>query len=315
MTGMGLPLPTTPRYRNPGFFTPGGAPNTTSCTAYTTVSGSYATAFLTTNSTKRGYVMKGAPLTGGGAAATTGGGSKFAFKLPAGDLARTTIGEFNNIPPYLYSYTYATLSNDAGAFAAGSGPGDFSIPYKQGGATVARVIVKEGPNQFGGVMKLLGQLTTKVCYFRNGGCSLGGNDWRYDAVGAKAYTSGGVVTGGYIATYSAMYYHTALMQQSTVLASGGRFSWTTGSVTLTATGRGPHKTVERRKGFDARTAGGAGKIQLVTPIITRWTQPAAAWETGGIGILKLEFAPEPGAWAMLAGGLSLLVVLFRARGR
>jgi hypothetical protein len=112
-----------------------------------------------------------------------------------------------------------------------------------------------------------------------------------------------------------MYYNTALMQTSTVQASGGRFSWTTGSVTLTATGRGPHKTIERRKGFDSRTSGGAGKIQLVTPIITRWQQPASNFETGGIAILKLEFAPEPGAWAMLAGGLSLLVVLFRARGR
>jgi hypothetical protein len=311
-TGMGLPKATTPRYRNPAFFTSGGAPNTTSCTAYSTVSGSPADFALTTNDPLRGYVMKGAPLTGGGSAATTTGG---AFKLAAGDLARTTVGEFNNIPPYLYSYTYASLSNDAGSFGPGGGPGSFSIVYNVGKAQVANVVVKKGPNKFGGVMKLLGKLTTKVCYFRNGGCSLGGNNWRYDAIGAKAYTSGGVVTAGYIATYTAMYYNTALMQTSTVLASGGRFSWTTGSVTLTATGRGPHKTIERRKGFDSRTSGGAGKIQLVSPIITRWLQPASNFETGGIAILKLEFAPEPGAWAMLAGGLSLLLVLFRARGR
>ena len=53
----------------------------------------------------------------------------------------------------------------------------------------------------------------------------------------------------------------------------------------------------------------------MTPILTRWHQPAANFETGGIGVLRLEFGPEPGVLAMLAGGLSLLAVLFRARGR
>lgn len=315
VTSGGQPLPQTPRYRNPAFFTAGGAPKTTSCTATTTIGGSPATTFLTTNDPARGVVMNGAPLTGGGTATTTTGGAAVAFKIPANGMKRTTLGEFNNIPPYIYSYTYATLANDAGTFGPGAGPGSFTINYKVGGGTVAQVKVTSGPNQFGGVMKLLGQMTTKVCYFRQGGCSLGGMDWRYDAVGAKAYTFGGVVTGGYIATYTNMYYHTVLMQTSTVLASGGRFPWTTGTATLTATGRGPHNTVHVRKGFDTRTSGGAGKIQLVSPIITRWLQPALNFETGGIGILKLEFAPEPGAMAMLAGGLSLLVVLFRARGR
>ncbi|TFG93650.1 MAG: hypothetical protein E4H11_08075, partial [Myxococcales bacterium] len=49
-------------YRNPVFFSASGAPNATSCTAYSTVSGANATTFLSTNSTKRGPVMKGAPL-------------------------------------------------------------------------------------------------------------------------------------------------------------------------------------------------------------------------------------------------------------
>lgn len=310
-TIMGLPKPTTPRYRNPGFFSPSGAPLTTSCTAHTTVSGGNATAFLTTNDPARGIVMKGAPLIGKGIASTSTGG---AFNLPAGDLARTTSGEFNNIPPYLYTYTYAMLSNDVGVFAKGSGPGDFSIVYKQGASQIAKIVVKAGAEKFGGVMKLLGKLTTKVCYFRNGGCLLGGIDWNYDDIGAQAYTSGGVVTAGYIVTTTAMYYNTALMTQSTVLGSGARFPWTTGSVTVTAD-HGPHKTIERRKGFDSRTSAGAGKIQLVTPVLTHWLQPASSETTGGIAILKVEFVPEPRAWAMLASGLSLLAVLFWARGR
>ena len=172
-------------------------------------------------------------------------------------MKRTTVGEFTVIPPYIYSYTYASWSNDAGVFKAGGGPGNFAVKYVQGAATVASAKVTAGASKFGGVMKLLGKMTTKVCYFRNGGCSLGENDWRYDAVGAKAYTSLGVVTAGHLATYTAMYYHTLLMQTSTVLASGSRFPWTTGTVTLTATGRGPNKTFQVRKGFDKRDATGS----------------------------------------------------------
>jgi hypothetical protein len=318
------PFPQTPRYRNPAFFTAGGAANNaTACTASTTVGGSPATMFLTTNSPDRGVAMKGNPVSGPGVANATAYGVGGAFTIAAAGanpkgpgMRRTTVGSFNNIGGvYLYSYTYATFRNASGFFASGFGPGDFSVPYKQGANTVAKAVVKKGPNQFGGVMRLLGKLTTKVCYFRNGGCSLGENDWRYDAVGTSAMTSGGVVTQGYQALYTAMYYHTALMQVSTIMAIGSRFPWTTGSVTVTATGRGPHKTVERRKGYDARTAGGGGTLQLVTPIITRWLQPAANFETGGVGVLRFEFAPEPAKWMALAAGLSLLTVVYRARGR
>ena len=123
------------------------------------------------------------------------------------------------------------------------------------------------------------------------------------------------MTGGYIAQYSGMYYHTALMQASTVMAVGSRFPWNTGEVTVTATGRGPHKTIERREGYDKRTAGGKGAVQLVTPVITRWLQPASNFETGGVGILRLEFVPEPGKWMLLVAGLSTLAVAYRARRR
>ncbi|NRA08573.1 MAG: hypothetical protein HRU02_10470 [Myxococcales bacterium] len=327
----GLPL-----YRNPAFFTTSGAPNLYSCTAYTrttfitttnggTVTGSpgYETIFTYAapfDSTYRGTVALGKPVSGMGVVNATAFAPGAAFTIaqagvnPAGPgMHRTTQGEFNNIFPYIYSYTYATFRNDVGSFAGDGGPGNFNVPYKVLGVTVASVNVNAGPNKFGGVMKLLGKLTTKVCYYRSGGCSLGRMDWRYDAIGAAAYTSGGVVTAGYTATYDAQYYHTLLMTTSTIMAIGSRFPWTTGTATVTAVGRGPNKTIEERKGFDNRTGGGSGTLQLVSPILTRWLQPAAQFETGGIGILRFTFAPEPRVWMALVSGLSVLAVLYRAR--
>jgi hypothetical protein len=316
-------------YRNPNFFTPGGAPNTTACTATTTVGGGMATMFLTTNSPLRGKAMKGAPLTGEQIVTLTAmtGPAGWVMKAaptapvkvpgPTGfGIRRTTSGEFNNIFPYLYSYTYATLRNDAGTFLAGGGPGSFNIKYYQGKNTVAQAKVTAGANQFGGVMRLLGKLTTRVCYFRVGGCSLGGNNWRYEAVGAAAYVDPmGMVTGGYLATYVAVYYHTGLKQYNTVFVSGSRFPWTTGTASITAKYRGPHRTVEVRKGYDNRTALGKGNIQLVTPVITRWLLPGFEYETGGVGVMRLAFVPEPAKWLLLVAGLSVLGILYRVRGR
>ncbi len=323
-TAAGKPTSKAVRYRNPFFFTTLGAPKLTSCSATTTVAAGPATVPLTTNSPLRGAVMKGAPLTGSGTANVTASlGFSFgsAPATPTGGASgfrRTTVGEFNNIPPYLYSYTYATLRNGAGVFGPNLGPGDFTVAKKIGGTFPAKAVVKKGPNQFGGVMTLLGQLTTKVCYFRNGGCSLGEQNWRYEEIGHSAvYSGGGMVTKGFFALYSAMYYHTKLMQGSTVMVEGSRFPWTTGTVTVTATGRGPHNTIQQRKGNDNRATTGAsigqGTIQLVTPVITRWNQPSANFETGGIGVLRLQFVPEPSQWVVLVAGLSGLGVLFRAR--
>ena len=167
-------------------------------------------------------------------------------------------------------------------------------------------------------MRMLGALTSKVCYYRSGGCSLGNVNWRYEAIGASAGTMGGVVTAGYQASYTAQYYHSVLMQKSTLAVSGYRFPWTTGSVTVTATGRGPHKTVHYAQGYDNRnttTPTGKGTVQLVTPVLTRWKQPCCKFETAGIGILRIKFIPEPQMWAMLVAGVSLLGVGTRVRGR
>jgi len=53
----------------------------------------------------------------------------------------------------------------------------------------------------------------------------------------------------------------------------------------------------------------------VTPMLTRWLQPCCNFETGGIGVLRIRFIPEPQTWMMLAAGVSLVGVGYRLRGR
>jgi hypothetical protein len=300
-----------PLYRNPAFFTPGGAPGTTFCSAS-------STGFTPDG---KGRVQAGNPVTGGLIVSGTGGANG-GFGFPAalaspvwGGLRATGVaGELRGHYPYAYSYTYATLRNASGSFGPGRGPGSFSLARKNDG-----IYVKQGAAKFGGTMQMLGALTSKSCYYRNGGCSFGSNDWHYDLIGTSALTSNGVVTNGRVVVYKAYYYHTALRQTSTVRVEGSFFPWTTGSVTVAAVGRGPHKTVHYAQGYDnRRTTGSAtdyrfqvGTIQLVTPVLTRWLQPAINFETAGIGILR--FAPEPRGWVMLVAGLSLLAVGYRMR--
>jgi hypothetical protein len=342
--------PIPPLYRNYQFFTASTSnamPNQTSCVGTSTSMGGFP-AKTTGLTGGPGKVNVGNPVTGTWSASTSTVSGNFNFgAAPANGAAgvrigqgdRTTmsgmdyqgsarsgaIGQFHNTYPYVYSYTYATLRNAAGDFGAGEGPGNFFHDYGIP-AGDAQITIKEGPNRFGGTMRMLGALTTKVCYFRDGGCSMGRNNWRYESIGASAnltYTSTGtgsssMVRSGLEVTNVAYYYHTALMQQSTVQVEGERFPWTTGSVTVKATGRGPHKTVHYAQGFDNRnttTSLRKGTIQLVTPVLTRWMQPAANFETGGIGILRIKFIPEPQMWAMLAAGASLLAVGSRLRGR
>jgi hypothetical protein len=304
-----------PLYRNPQFFTPGGEPDTAFCTA------------ASTGATPggKGLVQAGQPVAGMWGAATTGtpgiGGFTFAA-APAGAAGVRTTGQAGDMPviyPYAYSYTYATLRNDAGAFGPGKGPGNFNLIYKAGTQSVASINVKQGPSKFGGTMEMLGALRTKVCYYRNGGCSRGEFDWRYEAVGAVAYTYEGIVTRGYVATYWGFYYQTMSPHfYNTVSVIGHRFPWTTGSVTVTAIGRGPHKTVHYAHGYDNRnttTPSGLGTIQLVSPVLTRWLQPTVNFETGGVAILRIKFVPEPQTWVVLVAGASLLGLGARMRGR
>jgi hypothetical protein len=317
-TGQGNPIP--PLYRNYAFFTtmtPSAQPNLTYCNATST-----------DGMGGPGALMLGNPVTGRWSAVTTGtqhGGFNFAAALaPPAAGVRTTgqIGEFPRINPYSYRYTYATLRNDQGAFGPGQGPGAFSFTYTQSLTTTARINVKQGAARFGGTMQMLGALTAKICYYRNGGCSRGVNNWRFDAVGATADTSLGVVTAGKVATYRAYYHITGLMTTYTNIVVGARFPWTTGSVTIVApkngTGFPTRRTIHYAHGYDNRnttTPSGLGTIQLVTPVMTRLIVPNLTPRLGGIGILRIKFIPEPQMWTMLVAGVAILGVGYRMRGR
>ena len=320
-TGMNRPVP--PLYRNPANFTGSGAARTTQCTEK-------STGFTTQNKglfgNNKGRVHIGDPIDGTWNAVTTGSKLLGGFSIPTAPphnhkfgLEQSGIqGSFTNIYPYIYSYTYIDFRNDLGVFGVGQGPGSFDITYLDGKVPVATINVKAGDKQFGGTMEMLGALTTKVCYYFNGGCSLGSNRWRYNRIGASGVnTLVGVVTQGFITTYMANYYHTALKLRSTITLEGSRFPWTTGTVTVAATGRGPGDTVHYAHGYDNRntsTSSGKGTIQLVSPIITRWFGTKDI-ETGGIATLRIKFVPEPQTWAMLIAGVSLLGVGARMRSR
>jgi hypothetical protein len=333
-----------PLHRNYGFFTastPSAQPGTYSCQPTST-----------DGFGGPGAVMLGNPINGTWNANTVGG-ALGGFTFPAAPVnggGIRTAGQHGSFPPYrpfaalpsyyydraVYKYTYATLRNDSGSFDIGGGPGSFSLSYTMGarksvvdGKGEAQIFVKAGTARFGGTMRMLGALTSKGCNladYSGTACWIGENNWRYDAIGNRAYydnstvsgepTSNAVVRSGYLATHFAYYYHSGLMQVSTVSVEGARFPWTTGKVTVKATGRGTHKTVHYEQGYDNRvtnTSSGLGTIQLVTPVLTRWQSAGLDFETGGIGILRIKFVPEPHANAILLAGVALLGVVYRMR--
>jgi len=229
------------------------------------------------------------------------------------------VGERKAVGSKGYSYTYATLRNGTGLFGPGSGLGSFSIPYTEAGKPVARVAVKQGAAKFGGVMKMLGVLWSRACFYRDGKCSIDVQNWRYDAVGTTGSyrTKGGVITMGYLAwdgTYPCFSWYPGVICR-TVL--GRRFGWTTGSVTVTAVRNGTHRTVHYSHGYDNRntsTPSGRGTIQLVSPSVTHWIDSSTvSYWTAGIGILRIKFLPEPRAFVMLTAGIAALAIAARLR--
>jgi len=92
------------------------------------------------------------------------------------------------------------------------------------------------------------------------------------------------------------------------------FKWTTGKVTVTAVG-GSLPTVMQRNGYDHRTPMGQGAVQLVSPMLTKWVGVSPRGATAAIGIMKLNFAPEPSEWMLLSSGISMLGLLAWRRSR
>jgi hypothetical protein len=222
-------------------------------------------------------------------------------------------GSFSAYFPYIYSYTYADLKNAAGSFFGGGGPGNFSYDYKG----LAKLVVKQGTNRFGGTMKLLGQFYSIGAYYRNKGLSIGAFGWLFDRVGGGGYYSGTVLTYPKTSKLAFTLKHTVLKQTRTSTVIANYVGWTTGTATVTATARGPFPSVMQRKGYDYRTSKGlVGNIQLVSPLLTFWRTPNFNTETASIGIMKLMFyVPEPAKGMMLFAGVSLLGLLYRVNRR
>jgi hypothetical protein len=111
-------------------------------------------------------------------------------------------------------------------------------------------------------------------------------------------------------------YQTDMGKATTAYITSLGLPWTTGMVSITATG-GPFPTLFQRTGYDNRTAKGLGTIQLVAPQLVRWDFPDrdAPWDrhTGAIGILRIKFVPEPSGWVVLVAGIGILALLYRRR--
>lgn len=87
--------------------------------------------------------------------------------------------------------------------------------------------------------------------------------------------------------------------------------WTTGAISIAP----PTRTSSRLTavGFDHRTAGGAGHIQLVTPFVVFDSSGSSSGFAAGIATLDLQFVPEPGVPSVLA--LAACAAAFRGARR
>jgi hypothetical protein len=229
-------------------------------------------------------------------------------------------------PPYLQSFTYATFVNEAGSFFAGGGAAaDLGYNNKTGKLGSGTWRVRAGKNAFGGAMGLLGKYggTGKYSITGKTGTYVGVSSWAMvPDVGRLLYnTIIGVGTMGtplYQNPFSKtdMWYKTTpkgKVKVSTLRAVGSGTLWTTGQVGGFAK-TGAYYSSAWRTGYDNRTPGGLGNIQLVTPTLTHWLSPGFNSHTQSIGMLKIR-VPEPGAVLMLAAGAGVLALLHRTGRR
>ena len=222
---------------------------------------------------------------------------------------------FEQYGVYKWEVHFADLHNDAGILSKGGGDGSFGPFVHNKKATKRSVQQKAGANKFGGVMRLLGSYGDNEGYYYAGGAttSVFYYNWLFHYLGDGGQPGGPPITAGVYTTYVA-YGHTRVLGGTTTsTAQVEVFKWTTGTVTVTAKG-GTFPTVLQRKGYDKRNAAGSGAVQLVSPMLTKWTG-AGTSATAAIGIMKLNFAPEPSEWMLLSSGISMLGLLAWRRSR
>ena len=255
-------------------------------------------------------LQMGAPLTGSGSA-LVGGGSPASIMLSSSQLGRITSGSLpQQYSSQVYRKTYVNLANAKGSFQPGKGPGNLSYSATLG--LGARIFA--GRNQFGGVMRLLsgapsGGLGTKARYT----FSLSGYVGNFPTLGATlvgATSNGGFPATGSVTGTISLTTNPTFMSYVTGMVMG--WPWTTGRVNVYAFGdylSNPSFFPEylSRTGYDNRTSQGGGTIQLVTPQLINWQ---GALQFGAIGVLRLEFVPEPSSGLVLLAGAGLLCMLY-----
>ena len=243
--------------------------------------------------------------------------------------------------------TYESLSyNDAASFAAGAGAGNISWCPKATGCTnytagtlkPARVAYQAGPSQYGGVLKLLRNVTGQVFFIKAEAPVLSIASQANTLVAGVA-SQGGLFSGG-LTNYATVmdinlpgniFTGGALTAPGGVLQTLGNpqgvspddpndgtatgFKMSTGTVFVsdatppTAQG-GPFSS--SIVGYDNRTAGGNGTIKLVGSSVAYNGSTGNNFFRTSRVYLNL---PEPGASLGLAVGMFALVALARRRAR
>jgi hypothetical protein len=316
-------------------YTTNGATNTRYCTPYKVMRGHAANGKTATPAGWGGKMAPARSIGSGTPPKITMQQSDFTIALESYTTMKTwgvgscCRGFLITYPPYIQSFTYATFVNAAGSFFANGGAVAVGNPKNIGGSGTGRYNnktgmgthnkgtwrIRAGANAFGGVMGLLGKYGATGKYTDEdlpGSIFSGVSSWAMVApIGRPfkntVYSYGTKGAPHWFNPYSKtdMWYYYG--GTSTINAIGTGTLWTTGQVgNINKTGA--YATSIWRTGYDNRTAGGKGVIQLVTPTLTHWLSPGWNTHSAQTGILRIQ-VPEPGAALLLAAGAGLLVVL------
>jgi hypothetical protein len=349
-TTSGVPLPTYTKssfyaipmghfcnYQNPTHFVSMGSVLTGSQFISTAYPAPHSTQAMSCAITTK---QQGAPISGSGTATTfTTPVAPFApaIHLRGGAIYDSVSGSRGYDTPYVYWVTHAALGTGAGTLSPGGGPGWTYISRGGTGrvAGFAGIYPQPGGPQFGGTMRLLGQVrSTGFLYSPGNGGMFGASlDWGFEQAGASARgydcwiaaesspTSNAcpsVVTNYW--TWTDGYRNRAytpgnLASTGTTMVYVDALPWTTGLAVVSGV-RGAYPTIIVRSGYDNRTSMGSGTIQLVSPHLVNWIGLDCPFSdciprsetTASIAILRLQFIPEPSSWLVLVGGIGLLGV-------
>ena len=276
-----------------------------------TTNGAPSSRYCTPARRQRGHPATGRTITTWGRrvapARNIGTGTPPKIQLQQSDLTLNGVtGYLPTHTPYLEQHTYATIVNAAGSFVAGGGAATtYSFTtYLAGWA------IRPGANAFGGVMGLLGKLGHAfIIDVALSHPSSGTSSFAIMPVVGRSGTEG--------VTTQTNYIWNKLGTPVTVVRKAHGTFWTTGRVHASiGTDTDTPMWHSTRTGYDNRTPGGRGRIQLVTPTLAHRVGPMSNYhvQSAQIGMLTIQ-VPEPGAVLLLAVGAGVLVVLRRTSQR